>query len=33
MFNDSPPAWDGSLEKVSKAEIRHLEKISVLLFN
>ena len=27
MFNVSSPVWDGSLEKLSKAEIEHLEKI------
>ena len=27
MFNVSSPAWDGSLEKMSKADIEHLKKI------
>ena len=27
MFNTSSPVWDGSLEKLSKAEIQNLEKV------
>ena len=28
MFNASSSVWDGSLGKIVKAEIQHLEKIS-----
>ena len=27
MLNTSSPVWDGSLEKLSKAEIQNLEKV------
>ena len=27
MFNTSTPVWDGSLEKLPKAEIQNLEKV------